>query len=387
VVLSRGLASARRPALRCVLPAAIVGALLCAAPAADAQAAPPRDFVGLVSEDVFARQHDPATAATLAAQAALGVGLVRQTFDWSAIERRRGRYRLAYYDDYVAKNAARGIKVLPILFRPPSFRSGAPRRGRRGGTYPPRRFSDLGRFGAVLIKRYGPRGTLWKERPAIPKLPITSWQIWNEPNLPAYWPSGPNPREYVRLLAAAARVMKRADPSAEIVTAGMPESRLAPIRLNAFVAGMYRAGARRAFDTLALNLYVRSTGELRTKLGETRRLMSAHGDGAPGIWITEIGWSDRGPASPFRVGAGRQASLIRESLQAIGEEREPLAIRGVVYYAWRDGRPYPPDYDDFWGLHTGLLDSRGEPKPAFFAFQAAVDELLPGALPVPALPG
>jgi len=46
-------------------------------------AAPPRDFFGMVSEDAFQVIGDYRQM-TLATQASLGVGLLRQTFDWSS---------------------------------------------------------------------------------------------------------------------------------------------------------------------------------------------------------------------------------------------------------------------------------------------------------------
>jgi hypothetical protein len=55
--------------------------------------------------------------------------------------------------------------------------------------------------------------------------------------------------------------------------------------------------------------------------------------------------------------------------------RRKLRLRGVVYYSWRDAHPYPPLYKDMWGLHTGLLDVNGNPKPAFGAFCQAVAAL------------
>src|SRR3954447_26944130 len=80
-------------------------------------AAVPRSFVGLYDEG----------AGGLADQARLGVGIVRQPFDWSRVERSPGQYDFSVYDDYVAKAAAAGISVLPILSRPPEFRSSRPR--------------------------------------------------------------------------------------------------------------------------------------------------------------------------------------------------------------------------------------------------------------------
>jgi hypothetical protein len=46
-----------------------------------------------------------------------------------------------------------------------------------------------------------------------------------------------------------------------------------------------------------------------------------------------------------------------------------------VYFSWRDGLPYAPHFKDLWGLHTGLLDLDGNPKPAFSAFKRAVRRL------------
>ncbi|MGH2804302.1 MAG: hypothetical protein ACRDL4_14835, partial [Thermoleophilaceae bacterium] len=169
----------RRPAL--VLAAVLAVAVL-AAPAAHARGVS-RDFVGITAEDVFAGSADYRSE-NLRAQSRLGIGLIRQTFDWSRIETAPGRYDLAYHDEFVAAAADHGITILPILFRAPDFHL-----GRRHAQYacPPRRNASMAAFARVLVRRYGPRGTLWSERPWLRKRPIRSWQIWNEPNLRQYW--------------------------------------------------------------------------------------------------------------------------------------------------------------------------------------------------------
>ena len=103
--------------------------------------------------------------------------------------------------------------------------------------------------------------------------------------------------------------------------------------------------------------------------------MNARHDRRAPIWITEIGWADRGPPSRFVVGPSGQAKRIRSSYKLIRKQRKKLRLRGVVYYSWRDGLPYPPLFRDLWGLHTGLLDLRGRPKPAFYAFKHAIIDL------------
>src|SRR5918999_235121 len=108
--------------------------LLLALPAGAAAAKAPRGFVGVTAEDVFAGDAAYRTA-NLRAQAALGIQTIRQTFDWSTIERRRGRYDFSYHDDYVAQAAAHGVRILPVLFNPPRFH----RRSRGRAACPPRR--------------------------------------------------------------------------------------------------------------------------------------------------------------------------------------------------------------------------------------------------------
>jgi hypothetical protein len=350
-----------RPAVLAVV--ALLAALLALPPLASAKA--PRGFVGITAEDVFAGDADYRER-NLQSQRRLGIGLIRQTFDWSTIERTRGRYDFSYHDEFVASAAAHGITVLPILFRAPSFYA---RPHRNGWACAPPVHTAFAAFARALVRRYGPRGTLWKERRGLRKLPLRSWQVWNEPNLAQYWCGRPNARRYVRMLRAVGRAIKREDRGAEIVTAGLPPSKLGnAVRIGKYIRQLYRAGGARHFDTMAINSYAKDHKELGSLLRSIRRLMNRRGDRRARIWITELGWGDRGPRHRFIVGERGQASRISKSLALVRKQRRKLRLRGVVYYSWRDGRPYAPDYQDMWGLHTGLLKLNGAPKPAFRAF-------------------
>ena len=77
------------------------------------------DFVGLVSEDVFAGD-ETYRSETIEKEAETGVGLIRQTFDWSRIELERGKYDFSASDPWVEKLAEERMRVLPILFNPPA---------------------------------------------------------------------------------------------------------------------------------------------------------------------------------------------------------------------------------------------------------------------------
>jgi hypothetical protein len=347
-------------------------ALLASVPSASA--AVPRGFVGLTSEEVFGNA-GPLRNKHLPMQRKAGVRLLRQTFDWSKIEVAPGSYDFSIHDRFVLDLARNGLTVLPILFNPPDFRSSRPSRGAkpRNFTYPPRSAAVMGAWAQLLVDRYGPNGSLWSANPGVRPRPIRAWQIWNEPNLSQYWPSGPNAREYVGLLKTVGAAIKSRDPGAEIVTAGLPPSKLGgAIDIFKYIDQMYRAGGARAFDTMAINSYATSASSLKKLIDRVRKTMNRRGDRRAKIWITELGWCDKGPKSRFCVGRKAQARNITQSLKLIAKARSRWRLRGFVYFSWRDGRPYPPAFKNLWGLHTGLLTVGNGRKPAYNAFTGGV---------------
>jgi polysaccharide biosynthesis protein PslG len=351
-----------------VLVLAAAAAALGATPAVAQAPAPPKgaptDFVGMVSEDAFASPGSYRQG-QLATEASFGVRVLRQTFDWAQIETAPGTYDFSYYDGFVGDAAREGISVLPILFHAPAFRA----RQSANYSYPPTKYEDLGTFGAAVVNRYGSNGSFWNDHPAIPKVPIRAVQIWNEPNLKAYWGGKPDAKQYAALLKAAYKPIKAASGSVEIVTAGMPESRIG-VKLKTFIPAMYKAGAKKWFDTLAINPYGHTANAVIKNIKNVRQIMRKAHDSAK-IWATELGWSDSGPSSPQRAGPAGQAKQVGKIVQLMVRNRRSLKIRGFVYFGWRDATPYAGGVD-FWGLHTGLLTIDGTPKPAYAAFQQAV---------------
>lgn len=331
----------------------------------------PHGFVGIVTEDAFADVGGPGyRAAQLAAQRRAGIGLIRQTFSWRAIEQRPGRYELGPYDRFVLDAARAGMTVMPILFDTPPFHARPVARGADRAAAPPRRPETMARFAVALERRYGRDGTLWRAHPDVARRPITAWQIWNEPNLPVYWAGKPDARQYVTLLRTVGAALHRADPRAEVVTAGLPESRLG-VPFARYLKAMYAAGAAGTFDTLAVNAYSRRvTGMVAALLG-ARRILSSAGQGDVPVRVTEFGWATPpGPRSAMTVGLRTQARLVATAVRTLAARRERLRLRGIVYYAWRDARPYAGGRD-FWGLHTGLLTRGGRAKPALRALGEA----------------
>src|SRR4051794_24637217 len=133
-------------------------------------------FVGIYSDDTFFG--DAAyRQATLAQERAAGVQVIRQPFAWADSEQDP-----QHFDAFVGAAADAGIRVLPVLLGP---EPGAP--AAQAGMPPP---SNPARFAAwveSLVARYGPAGSFWRAHPRVRKLPMTAWQVWNEPNIPAFW--------------------------------------------------------------------------------------------------------------------------------------------------------------------------------------------------------
>ena len=129
----------------------------------------------------------------------------------------------------------------------------------------PKSGKALGKFGAAVIKRYGPKGSFWRGKPSrFRQSAIRALQLWNEPNLRFYWSGKPNAKQYVAVLKGASSINK-ADRNTEVVTAGIPQSTTrGAIGLKKYLTQMYKAGAKKWFDTLGLNAYAKNAKDLAT---------------------------------------------------------------------------------------------------------------------------
>jgi hypothetical protein len=331
-------------------------------------------FVGVTAQDTL-MQNPTFRECSLNSLAKAHVGYLREAWYWAGIETSPGEYHLDPQDAYVASAARRNMSVLPALLWAPDFRSTAPASGRKRGFYPPRNPTDMGDFAAVLAKRYGPNGNFWHAHPELPYMPITSWQVWNEPNLPVYWADGPNPAAYAQLLRAVADRIHGVDPQADIVTAGLPYSAdrrtMSPEK---FLRGMYAAGGRGSFTTLAVHPYSDTVKRMVVALARMRRVLVRNEDEAVPIWVTEVGWATGGPRSVFTVSLRRQAQLIAQSVRTLSHQRKRLGLKGLVIYNIRDSKPTSGDHD-FWAFHSGLFTLKGKAKPVVKSLRSAARHL------------
>jgi hypothetical protein len=327
----------------------------------------PRDFIGMNSSPP-AIETARGGRSQLEAERAAGVGIVRVLFGWPSIEVSRGVYDFSGTDSVVADAARSHLDVLPVLLDAPRFLNG---HGRQ--IAPPKHAAAIRPFARALVGRYGHGGSFWRQHPNLPRRPIRWWEIWNEPNLPLFWGSRPDPGKYVKLLSAAHAAIVRADPRARVLSA--PLSPVAAPDLIAYVRGMYRAGARGKLDAFGLNAYAPKANGVADVVALVHREVSRLDHGTK-IWLTEFGWATGHHPSPYTTLRKGQARRVHRALYRLAHKRRELGLRGVVYYDWRDGSaPGRQHRHDSWVLHTGLRNYFGQPKPALFAFRRTATQL------------
>jgi len=258
--------------------AARIAACLCLALAllavpACANAADP--FYGIFTTDLD--QPPSWQDAALAAQAATGVGTLREHVYWDRIERSPGAFDFSGLDALVDRAGARGLSLLPILTGTPQFYSTRPV-GLQNDGWPPTDPSTIFRYSYELAHRYGSLGTYWGcVLPGLfckrPYRPISAWEVWNEPDYLAWWRTGVSASAYTRLLQWAYLGLKLGDVNGEVVIGGLSLAALLP---NGFLEQVYDNGGALFFDTLALHPYAANVGTVLTNIRRARQIADAH---------------------------------------------------------------------------------------------------------------
>jgi polysaccharide biosynthesis protein PslG len=269
-------------------------------------------------------------------------------------------------DQFVALAAQRGLTVLPTIIDAPSW----------DGQFTPDALVELPKsdgpyanFLKGLVLRYGPNGSFWNDH--SPKLPFRMWQIWNEPNIFAFWPVQPALPPYVTLLRAAHNAIKSVDPSAKIVLAGMPNFSWTVLRR------LYTKfpGTRHLFDVVAVHPYTRDPKGVIQILMRVRRVMDKAGDARKPIIADEISWPSSLGKTPhtngfdFATTEGGQANKVRMVLPLLERYRSSLGLLAFYYYTWvseeiRDGLAFA--YSGLFKFQSGEFVA----KPAFQVFSS-----------------
>jgi len=159
-----------------------------------------------------------------------GFTWVKQWFAWRDIEGKgKGQYDWSTPDRIVNQVEDFGLNLIVRVDHEPEWAGP-----------PPGNVENFAQFLSAVATRYKGR--------------IHAYQVWNEPNLAREWgDKPPNAREYTQMLKRAYEVIKKADPNAIVVSAGMaPTTELSQRAVPdaQFIQSMYNAGAKPYFDML-----------------------------------------------------------------------------------------------------------------------------------------
>lgn len=299
-----------------------------------------------------------------------GAGWIRVSFPWSSLQFAPDRYDWSVHDRIVRMANERDLQVLANVAYTPGW---AQPDGCQQIHCPPASPQAFAAFVGEAVARYSSHG-------------VSTWEIWNEPNLTKYWRSGPDPERYADLLQRAYAAAKEADPSVTVLSAGLsPSGRdtadgLTPLT---FLERMYDALDGEAFDALAMHPYTYPRAPLDhhptntfTMLPRIHDLMKERGDGHKRIWITEFGFwtSPRGDEHwQGSVTEQQQARYLAQAYEAAGERDW---IGPMLWFSFRDsgtGELAAFRRDD----NFGLIRRDGSSKPAVHEFVKLMRRPLP----------
>jgi hypothetical protein len=191
----------------------------------------------------------------------------------------------------------------------------------------------------------------------------------------------PGLAQYATLLRITRAAVKRADPRASVVLAGLTASSWTSL------AKLYRLGAVASADIVALNPFSAEPRSVVRIVRRARTVMNRNGDALKPLLVTEMSWpsaKDR-VVAPFgyeETEAG-QARRLEEALLALARERVRLRIRRVFWYTWMS-LDRDPGYSFDWAGVRRLESTRVATKPAYHSLRRVARALEGcGARPAP----
>ncbi len=290
---------------------------------------------------------------------------VKQIFAWRDLEPQPGEWDWAQADRIIQEIEDSRLRLIVRLGAAPAW--ARPIDQRAAGDGPPVDMALWRAYCGAVAARY--RGK------------VAAYQIWNEPNLSREWGGqAPDPAGYVRLLAACSGAIRRADPAAILISAG-----LAPTGNNddsalpddIYLDHMYRNGFQQYIDAVGAHAPGYAPPEIGPddeaalhrwfsfrRVEDLRKIMLKHQDEARQMAILEFGYTleQLNPDySWFAVTEAEQADMLERAYEyAIANWRPWVGLMVLIYLpdpAWE------PEDEQYW---WSIFDiEAGAPREAF----------------------
>ena len=296
---------------------------------------------------------------------------------WTTLEPEQGVFPAQEWNalaQRVQQLHASGVRVFVGLTGAPSWATAPHKYPGYQGAPDPARVPDYASLLRQLSTRLGPD--------------VDAWSVWNEPNNYAFF-DRPDAAAWVTIQKAGYTAIKAGDPSS-IVVAG-PAVTIPDTAPDKWLAKAYASGLRGYADVISVNHYPmgppeftdrKANGTLRSaswlgSLDDIRAVIQRRDPGRK-LWITEFSWSScsQDNTLPWGICVTRdqQADYLTRGSRLL--RRYAPWVTNAFWYEVQDNAPAVSWYDT-----QGLVDTAGQPKPAWDAFHA----LATGAA-VPSLP-
>src|SRR5207248_920465 len=189
---------------------------------------------------------------------------------------------------------ARKLHVLPIITYTPSW---ARPPGCTSNKCAPADANRFASFAEAAARRYAPLG-------------ISAWEIWNEPNVKAFWQPAPDPGRYVDLLRATVRALRGVDPRARVISGGLAASATTEGDISQldYLADFCTAGGAELVDAVGYHPYsfpvppdYDASWNAWAQIANTPRsfesILASCGAAHMKLWLTEYGAPTNGPGA------------------------------------------------------------------------------------------
>lgn len=164
--------------------------------------------------------------------------------------------------------------------------------------------AEMADYITAFARRYGPNGSFWAANPKLPYLPITRFEIGNEPNIRMIWVQDsthlhwPDPSDgryadmsaYAQVYAAARAALHRVDPTGVAVVGGLADSASYGVDIESDES-LLAALPRGEVDAVGYHPWVYDVSDslLRPDTERLRDWMDTHGFAGVPIDVNEFG--------------------------------------------------------------------------------------------------
>lgn len=281
-----------------------------------------------------------------------GINLLRISFGWDGVEEEKDKYNWRFWDDYVRMAVDEyGITLIPYICYTPSWNS-------TGDTtnfwnHTPKDYEQFGEFVGILVNRY-------KDR-------IKSWELWNEPDIKAYW-SG-TAEDLAKLVKIGSQAVRKADPSAIVVCPGLAGH-------TEFTLALFKDyGISPYVDVVNIHNYFETWNpspieNIVPYVNTIAQIIKQYGNNQS-IWMAEVGYSTfrrDGYVSDWSSAYYDYEHTPKfQAVQLIRTLALLLSTEKLAAIAWYEIKDLPPEDEvigDVNNRHLGVAYVDYKPKPA-----------------------